>query len=163
MDSDVLIKLTKASIKDFVASGFEVYIPTDVRRETVDEGKVRGYADAHIIEENIASGKLKLAGAKRDGPVEKLIGSLNLLGGEADSLRLFRQGNYGAIVSDDRRFVGLIEGLGITYMTPTALLLYLWRIGSASKAQTRMCVEKIKPYISAEEYLSSIEELGKEK
>jgi len=157
-----LIKLTKASVKDHIASNVELYISFEVKKEAVDEGKARGYPDALAIAENISSGRLKVAETGRVATVESLTNSLNLVGGEADSIRLFKQGNYEAIASDDSRFIDLIEGLGIPYMTPSALLLYLWKTKALSRQETCQCLDKIKGFISSEEYLASIEELAEE-
>ncbi len=162
MDSDALIKLTKTSVKDLIASNFELCIPLEVEKEAVNEGKLRGYPDALVIAENIGSGKLKVAETRRLETIERLINSLDLLGGEADSIRLFKQGGYEAIASDDSRFIDLIEGLGIPYVTPGTLLIYLWKIKAVSKEETRRRLDKLREFISSEEYLTSIEELAKE-
>lgn len=162
MDSDVLIKVAKASVKDLIASNFEVHIPPKVKDETVNEGRARGYPDAPVIDENIRRGKLRIVETMRTEDTEKLISGLNLLGGEADSIRLFRQGSYEAIASDDSRFIELAEGLGIPYLTPSALLIYLRRSGAASRQEIRRCLDRIKELISPKEYLASLEELGKE-
>ncbi len=161
MDSDVLIKVTKASIKDFVMSNFEVFIAPEVQKETASQGKARGYPDASEIDENIGRGMLTVAQTRKMEDVEKLITSLGLLGGEADSVRLFRQGGYSAIVSDDSRFLDLAEGLGIPYLTPGALVIYLWKNKAASKQDARRYLDKIRELISPEEYLVSVNELGK--
>jgi len=162
MDSDVLIKVTKASIKDLIVSNCEVHIPSEVKKEAVDEGKLEGYPDALAIDENIAQGKLKVAETRRVEAIEKLIKSLSLLGGEADSIRLFRQGNYEAIASDDSRFIDLVQGLGIPYMTPGALLIHLWKSKAISRQEARHYLDEIREFISSEEYLASIDELGKD-
>jgi len=162
MDSDALIKVTKASVKDLITSNFEVHIPTEVRNETVGEGRVRGYPDALAIDDNIGKGKLTVVVPSRVEATERLIGGLNLLGGEADSVRLFRQGGYEAIASDDSRFIDLVEGLGIPYMTPSALLVYLWKRKALSKLEARRCLDKMRELISSEEYMASTEGLEKE-
>ena len=53
MDSDCLVKLTKAGAKEAVMREMEVYIPHLVKKETVDEAKKRGYQDASIIEKRV--------------------------------------------------------------------------------------------------------------
>lgn len=154
-----MIKVTKASVKDAMVSNIEVFIPREVKRETVDEGKRKGYPDAAVVEDNIRRGKIKAIDTRSSELTERLIESLHLLGGEADSFRLFKQGSYDAITSDDQRFLDLIDGLGIPFTTPTSLLLYLWKTGKVSRQETRKYLEKMKELISSEEYLTSIEEL----
>lgn len=41
MDTDALIKITKASLKDVVTSNFDVFIAGGAKKEAVDEGKER--------------------------------------------------------------------------------------------------------------------------
>ena len=161
MDSDALIKVTKASVKNVIVSNIEVFVPKEVKKETVDEGKIKGYPDAVVVEDNIKKGKIKAIDTKSNELTEGVIKSLHLLGGEADSLRLFKQGNYDAIISDDQRFLDLIDGLGIPFTTPTSLLLYLWKTGKISKRKTHGYLEKMRELISLEEYLISREELGR--
>lgn len=134
MDSDALIKVTKASVKDVVVSNIEVFVPGEVKREVVDEGKAKGYPDAIIIEDNIRKGKIKVMDTRSDELTESVIGSLHLLGGEADSFRLFKQGNYDAITSDDQRFLDLVDGLSIPFTTPTSLLLYFSTYGKLGRS-----------------------------
>jgi len=160
MDSDALIKIAKASVKDVIVTNINVCVPMEVKREAVDEGKAGGYPDAIVIEDNIRKGKVKVVDAQPDELTESLIESLYLLGGEADSLRLYKGGDYDAIASDDQKFLDLIDGLGIPSITPAALLLYLWKSGKASKQETRKYIERIRGLISLEEYLISVEELG---
>ena len=55
MDSDSLIKLTKARAKEIVLKNTEAYIPPKVFEEVVKIPKEEGYPDAFLIEENISS------------------------------------------------------------------------------------------------------------
>jgi hypothetical protein len=64
MDSDCLVKLSKAGAKEAVASTMEISIPPLVKIETVDEAKICGFHDAFIIEENISRKLLKLGAEK---------------------------------------------------------------------------------------------------
>ncbi len=162
MDSDALIKITKASVKDVIASKFEVYVPFEVKNETVDQGKAGGHLDALMIEENVMKERLKVAEAGATRTTERLIASMNLLGGEAGSLRLFRRGGYGAIASDDSKFIDLLESLGIVYLTPAALFIYLLRQKQISLSETLQYLDKIRAFISSEEYLASLEALRQE-
>jgi hypothetical protein len=160
MDSDALIKITKASMKDTIASNVQIYLPLEVKKETVDEGKVGEHADALRIEENIREGKLKVTEARRSGMTETLIVNLSLLGGEADSIRLFRHGGYEAIASDDSKFAELLEELGIPCMTPGSLLVYLLRNKRVSRKEALRHMERLRAFISSEEYMASVDALG---
>jgi len=161
MDSDALIKITKGSVKDVIVSNVEVSVPREVKKEVVDEGKTMGYPDAVVIEDNIKKDKIKVIDAESNEPMESVIESLHLLGGEADSYRLFKKGEYDVIASDDQKFLDLVDSLGIPFMTPTSLLLYLWKTGKLSKRETLEYLEKMRKLISSGEYLISKEELGR--
>ncbi len=87
----ILIKITKASIKDVIIPGFEVDVTFEVKNETVDQGKAGGHPDALTIEENIMKGRLIVVGGGVTRTTERLIASLNLLGGEPSSLKLFKR------------------------------------------------------------------------
>lgn len=56
MDSDCLIKLTRAKAKEVVLRNIEVCIPPKVFEETVTIPKNKGYPDAVIIEDNQKNG-----------------------------------------------------------------------------------------------------------
>ena len=58
MDSDCLIKLTRAKAKEVVLRNVEAYIPPKVFEETVMIPKEKGYPDAFIIEDNQKNGLL---------------------------------------------------------------------------------------------------------
>ena len=53
MDSDSLIKLTRAKAKEVVLENVNGYIPPRVFEETVEIAKMNGYPDAFLIEENL--------------------------------------------------------------------------------------------------------------
>ena len=159
MDSDALIKITKGSMKEPIVSAFEVHIPAKVRAETVEEGKAGGHPDATLIEQNVSRGKIKVVEAAKSTAIERIIAGINLVGGEADSVRLFRQGGYDAIASDDSRFVGLLHGLGIPYLTPAAMVIYLVRRKRISREEGRQRLEALSESISSDEYLATINAL----
>jgi hypothetical protein len=50
MDADCLIKLTKAGLKELICQHEKIFIPAGVKREVVDAGKSKGYADADLVE-----------------------------------------------------------------------------------------------------------------
>ena len=56
MDSDCLIKLTKAGLKETLCDAWDVHVPTLVRRETTVPAPA--LPDAVRIRENIAAGRI---------------------------------------------------------------------------------------------------------
>ena len=87
MDSDSLIKLTKAKVKEIVLKNIEAYIPPKVFEEVIKIPKEEGYPDAFIIEENLKKGLLAIGEFREDPQVEEMITRLGMGAGEADVFR----------------------------------------------------------------------------
>lgn len=159
VDSDTLIKVTKAGAKETVASVANLVIPPEVERETVDEGKEEGFPDALEIERNIKKNTLDVPETPRKGETENVIEKLGLSGGEADVFRLFKAGECESIASDDQKFLDLMERLEVPYVSSSALVIYAWRAGALSEEDCLEYLEKMKHMISEEEYQLSLHEL----
>jgi hypothetical protein len=159
MDSDTLIKLTRAGAKGVVASAVDAIVPPEVKKEAVKEGKEGGYPDAFEIERNLKRGFIKLVKVPRTKGTEVIIKKLGLKGGEADVFRLFRAGKCKAIASDDQKFLDLITALNVPFVTPSALIIHAWKKGKIDKERCSWLLERLRPMISEEEYQSAIIEL----
>jgi hypothetical protein len=149
MDSDCLVKLTKAGAKAEVVSGMEVHIPPLVKAETVDEAKEKGYQDGIVIEMNIAKTRLHVVKPKKKTAIPAAAK------GEADAVSLFLDGSYDAIASDDRRFLKRLESANIPYLTPAACIVYLHSANRIEKVAASALLESLKPFISKEEYVTA--------
>jgi hypothetical protein len=147
MDADCLIKLTKAGAKEPVMSAMEVHIPPLVKKEIVDEAKIRGYQDAFIIEKNINRKAVQVISHRG-----KRTAALSTVKGEAEVLALYEDGAYDAIASDDRKFIKRLEAAHIPYVTPTACLVYLLKTNRLGPAKVLELLESLSPFISREEY-----------
>jgi len=77
---------------------------------------------------------------------------LRLSGGEADVLRLHQSGRIDLVVSDDRRFLQILEALGIRYTTPGPLIAALSRMGKMPRKEALVHLDKLGAFISEEEY-----------
>ena len=152
MDTDALIKLTKSSAKRAVGAAFTVLVPGEVHRECVQQGKAGGFPDALRVEDNIERGVLTVRKPKRLMRAEAIVRDLRLSGGEADVLRLYQSGGVDVVVSDDRRFLQILEALGIRYTTPGMLIAALSRMGKMSLYEALEHLEKLAEFISEEEY-----------
>lgn len=159
MDSDTLIKLTKAGAKEAIASVAELVVPPEVRRETVDEGKEGGFPDAFEIERNIRHGSLGMVETPRDAAVEEVIRELGMGGGEADLFRLYKCRGCNAVVSDDQEFLDLVGELGVPFVTSTALLVHVWKAGGLVREECLQLLERLRSMVSEEEYQLSVAEL----
>jgi rRNA-processing protein FCF1 len=102
MDSDCLIKLTKAGLKERICASWQIAIPELVRHETVELAPQ--LPDAQRIAENIASGSLNVIADRAKH--EK---------GEDAVLLMYQGGGFDAIATDDARFVRRLRGLGLPY------------------------------------------------
>jgi len=152
MDSDSLIKLTRAKIKEIVVENLDVYIPPKVFEETVTIPKKEGFPDAFLIEENLDKGLLTIGESNADQHVEEMITSLGIGYGESDVFKLYKSGGFDIISSDDRKFLKIIDALGIPYLTPTALIVYLFNKKVLTKENTIDYLNNIKDIVSDEEY-----------
>jgi hypothetical protein len=57
------------------------------------------------------------------------------------------------VVSDDARFLQLLDGLSVPFATPSALLVLLARRGSLSRAEAGARLEALRAFVSEAEYL----------
>ena len=79
MDSDCLIKLAKAGLKELVCSMFTVVIPQLVKKEVIDNGGA--HPESAAVARNVEQGVLSVARRWRGESK-----------GEDAALRLYRQG-----------------------------------------------------------------------
>lgn len=161
MDSDCLIKLTKGKAKEDVLMCVDVSVPEIVKAETVDEGKAYGYADPLEIEKNIKTGKIRVEPTHITPETRHVEETLRLKGGEVDVYSLFQRGEFTAIASDDQKFIRKMEEIGIPCITPTALIIYTWRMVAIDKERALELLENIKSMVSDEEYVLSKLEIEK--
>ena len=159
MDSDSLIKLTKAKAKEIVLNNIEAHIPPKVFEEVVKIPKEEGYPDAFLIEENLRKGLLAIGEFREDQHVEEMITRLGMGCGEADVFRLYKSGCFDVISSDDGRFLKIIDALDIPYMTPSALIIYLFNKKMLSRVDAKAYIDNLKEMVSDEEYYLAIREV----
>jgi len=159
VDSDALIKLTRAGAKEAVTAAVDAVVSPEVEKEAVEEGKEGGFPDAFEIERNLKKGLLKVIKAPKAKETEVIIKKLGLKGGEAGIFRLFKAGKCKAIASDDQKFLDLLAALNVPFITPSALIIYAWKKGKIDKKTCFRLLEKLRPMISEEEYQLAIIEL----
>ncbi|MBU4374380.1 MAG: hypothetical protein KJ714_08105 [Euryarchaeota archaeon] len=151
IDSDALIKLTKAGAKEVVLNNIEVSIPPSVMDETTREREK--FIDALIIYENINKGLLKV---KKPGK-NPFVKSLEVKGGEAQVLMLYD--GLSPISSDDGKFLNLLENLNIPYLTPTSIIIYLLKKGAIKKEDAKKYIGNLRDMVSEEEYHLAMDEV----
>lgn len=148
MDSDCLVKLTKAGAKEAVALAMEIHIPPLVKKEIVDEGRELGYQDAFTIEENIGKKAVHVVKLLRKQHTARPAAK-----GEMEAITLYLEGGYDAIASDDRRFLKKLETANIPYLTPSACVIFLYKNGAVVKSEALNMIEELRLLISREEYM----------
>lgn len=159
MDSDCLIKLTRAKAKEVVLRNIEVCIPPKVFEETVTIPKNKGYPDALIIENNQKNGLLMIRDILEDPNLDEIAKRLGIGYGEADVFRLFKSGYFDIISSDDRRFLKIMDALDVPYFTPTALIIYLFNKKVLNSEEAKIYINNLKEMISEEEYYLALREV----
>jgi hypothetical protein len=159
MDSDSLIKLTKAEAKEIVLESIEAHIPPKVFEVVVTIPKEEGYPDAFLIEESLQRGLLAIGKSGEDQHIEEMITGMRMGYGEADVFRLYKSGSFDAISSDDSRFLKIIDALSVPYLTPSALIVYLFDKKILSGTDAKMYINNLKEMVSEEEYYLAIREV----
>jgi len=139
MDSDCLIKLAKAGLKERVCESWQVVIPAMVQHETVERTPM--LPDAMQIRDNILSGRLLVAAGGADAKQ-----------GEDAVLRLYQAGGFDGVATDDARFIRRLRSLGVPYLVPGVVVVTLRETGAFSAEEAENAIASLRPYISSEEY-----------
>jgi len=140
MDADCLIKLTKAGLKERVCDAWQISIPQAVQRETVEQSPL--LPDAVRIRTNLEAGRLDVAADKHRRKWK----------GEDAVLRLYQDGSFDAVATDDTRFIRQLRGLGVPYAVPAVILIKLWQSDIIADDQALWCLASLRPHISADEH-----------
>ena len=112
MDTDCLIKLAKAHLKESVCAAFEVVIPSRVRQEVMSNAAE--HPECSVVKANLDRGVLSEVPEDKRG-----------VKGEDAALAVYRSGAYAGIASDDKRFIKRLQLLGVPYITPAVFILLL--------------------------------------
>lgn len=107
-------------------------------KETVDNGK--GRPDSEIIAGNIKKGLLNV---KEHSETVK---------GEEAVFNLFQEHNFSVICSDDKKFLRRLRLFDIPYVTPAVLIALLYKDKKISRKRAFEFLDRIKPFVSDDEY-----------
>lgn len=72
---------------------------------------------------------------------------------------MYKSGEVDAISSDDGKFLEILDALDIPYLTPSALIIHLFKRQVLSKIEAETYINKLKEMISDEEYYLAIREV----
>lgn len=97
-DSTVLIFLAKLRRLDLLESAYrKIFIPEEVRKEVVEEGKKRGENDANLVERKINEGLIEVKRTKVDDEIK----IFDLGAGESGALSLAKEGGRDLLADDE--------------------------------------------------------------
>lgn len=152
LDSDGLIKLTKAGCLKEIIDHFECLITEEVYDETVVKGLERYYDDAFEVNEFIKDGILKVEKKCNNQSAHDMLGNHKFGKGESSSLHLFLNIDAKAIISDDRAFINLLDKNDISYVIPTDLIVRLYELNVITKEKSIKALDRIKIYVQKYSY-----------
>ena len=153
LDADGLIKLTKAGVIEELAKYRKCVITEEVFSESVKKGKERFYEDAFVIEKLI---NRKLLALEKIKFAE--IGNLGK--GEASTLALYKKKKGDAIITDDRKFLSVLEEQNIPFMVPIDVITVLLKKRKITRKMASEALEKIKFLTREELYIKAKSEIG---
>jgi len=153
MDSDCLIKITKAEMKEALTGAVDALITPTVVAETVDAAPPEDSVTAERIRRNVDCGRLRLnKTAARDR--HPLAGLASALGdGERSVLDLLQAVGADAVATDDGRFSKLLRRNGIRVMGSAELLAFLLELKVVSKAEALEIVSRLTGLIPQDQYM----------
>lgn len=144
LDADAAIKLSKAQVLDALASFAKCVVTKQVYQEIL-KGKEKLYEDAFDIERLVDKGKITVQDIKA--------GQIEGLGiGECSALALFQKLKGNAIISDDRKFLFVLETQGVPFVIPTDVISMLFTKKRISKNNAIDALDKIRKLVREENY-----------
>ena len=109
LDSDALIKLTKAGCLGKILGTIDCFISNKVYEETVINGMKRFYEGAFQIDGLVREGKLKIEEIRNNEMAQNILEGSKLGKGESSTPHLFFNMNASAIISDDKAFLNILH------------------------------------------------------
>lgn len=141
IDSDCLIKLTKAGLKDLVGSKDIIFIPDVVKREIVDAGKMKGCTDAFVVEKNIEANMIAIVDASSDYPK-----------GDQALISLFRREDYDVVGTDDVKLTRKLKMYSIPFILPGLIIYQLLKDNMINKKTALWALHQLSEFISEDEF-----------
>ena len=153
LDSDCLIKLTKAGALDALVKSAACFVPKEVFEEVVIVGKRLFYKDAEEISRIVEQGRIKV--------VQVICQSHPALGrGEVAAKELAKNIGSDAVLSDDQKFIGELESEGIAFMNSAHAIVWLKETKSITRDVALIMMERLSPFISEGTYQTAITMIG---
>lgn len=153
-DADALIKLAKAGALETITLVCSCLTTPEVKREVVEEGKKRFYADAEITEKVIEKKLLKIK-----EPRGTISTPHPLEPGELSVLSLHWELKGWTIVSDDQTFIKELERRNVDFIVPADLIVLLYQGKNISLAEAKTYLERLRVFIRQDDYQRALQEL----
>lgn len=154
LDADGAIKLARSGALTTLTENAKVVIPDAVFNEII-QGKEKQYEDAFIIEALVNSEKIRRVHVSSEHD--------DTLGiGEIVVLALWKSAKADAVISDDRKFIRLLEQENIPVLIPTLAIVWLVKNRIAKKEQGKMWLQAIRPFVRIDAYDRALVLLGGE-
>jgi len=152
MDTDAIVKLTKAGAKEPVSRAHEIVLAPAVQREAIDQGREGGHGDALLIERKVRRGRVALRAGRAVPQAEAILADLHLGAGEEDALRLYLTARADIVVSDDLAFQHKLRSLQIPRFSSASLLLEMVQEKALPRSEGLLLLDRLAPHIANEEY-----------
>lgn len=152
LDSDALIKLTKADCLEKILIAINCFISGEVYEETVISGMRRFYEDAFRIDGWVRGGRLTVEETVNNKIAQDILKGSKLGKGENSTLHLFFNKNASSIISDDRAFLNILHQNNVPFIIPTDLMVRLYELKIITIEEFKEALEMIKPYVSKHSY-----------
>jgi rRNA-processing protein FCF1 len=155
MDSDCLIKLTKASLKEATAASVEVVVPRTVVDETVGQAPTEDQVTAERVRRNLDSHKMEQDDESAALPPDLAALAERLKGGEKGVLKAYARWGVDAIATDDERFSRILSRNGIRFLSTSGILIYLLQTGALTKEEALLKIAALSRSISTQQYIEA--------
>ena len=151
-DADAAIKLAKAGVLEKITMFAKCIMPKQVNEEVL-KGKEKMYEDAFIVEELVHKNKINVTTTNHE--------QINGLGaGECSALALFGVFKADAIISDDRKFLSLLEMREIPFITPIDAVTLLALKHCITKQEAINALTRLRKLVRKENYQEAIKTIG---
>ena len=141
MDSDSLIKITKAGLKELIVNKVGISIPKVVKREIVDAGKEKGCTDAFVVEKNINSNIVTI--------VES---SSNYSSGDHALIDLYRKEDFYAVATDDLKLTRHLRAYSIPFILPGLIIYQLFKNKKIKMKTALWALQQLAEFVSEDEF-----------
>jgi len=139
MDTDCLIKLTKAGLKEMVCRNFTIFVPPAVKHEALETAD--RHPDAEVIKKNILAGLINVRSESKQAAES----------GEDAIMDALSAGSYETVCSDDKKFIRRMRVMGVPYVTPAVFLPLLVERTVLTVEEAYERLDTLSSFISDEE------------